>query len=202
MKLGYRLVVGIARGLFWVLGAVRVRGSASVPDKGAVLIVANHRSDCDPPVVQIATPRHVHFMAKSELFEMPSVGWFLRWWQAFPVKRGAPDRGALREAINRLKAGHCVCIFPEGQLSATGLLQEVLPGAMLVARQAGVPMVCLGLQGTNRVMPYGSLVPRPSLHSIRAEFGDRRMVTNDDSNEELALWVEGELKRLTGETLD
>lgn len=193
-------VIDFAWGLFKVLGRIRTHGRERVPQHGGVLILANHTSDCDPVAVQIACPRHVEFMAKSELFEMPSIRGFMRWWGSFPVRRGEPDRGALKHAIDALKAGRCVCIFPEGQLSETGELIPILPGAMLVARRAGCTVICLGLTGTRNVMPYGRVVPQFAWKpGIVATWGDPRVLDGSESNEELAVWTESDLRRLTGQ---
>ena len=91
-KLGVRLMYPVlkllVRLLMLVLGPLRVRGAERVPRSGGLLILANHIADIDPPVVQISCRRRIHFMAKSELFEIPVLRHLIRWFHAFPVKRG------------------------------------------------------------------------------------------------------------------
>ena len=87
-------------------------------------------------------------MAKSELFEMRGLGPVIRWFGAFPVQRGAPDRQALKIAIGLLKRGEAVCIFPEGQIGDYPHLLPLLPGVALVAKASGVPIIPCGLQST------------------------------------------------------
>ena len=99
--------------LLFLLGPVRVRGAYRVPREGGVLILSNHLSDIDPAVVQHACPRAPHYMAKSDLFEVPVLRTLLKVFGSFPVKRGEPDRKALKHAADLLKAGEAVVIFPE-----------------------------------------------------------------------------------------
>lgn len=184
--------------LFLVFGPLRVRGRARVPRFGGVLILPNHISDADPPAVGFAVPRRPLFMAKSELFDIPILGRVIRWFRAFPVKRGAPDRAALRQTIELLHSGECVVMFPEGECSETGELLRILPGATLVIRQSGVPIVCCGIRGTNRILPYGKLLPRPSFGFVRIEFGVARTFGHDAKEAEVSAWIESELLSLTG----
>lgn len=152
-----------------IFGPFRWRGR--VPKQGGLLLLANHTSDLDPVLVQGATNRQVFFMAKDELFQMPVLGKLIRWFQAFPVKRGEPDRGAIRLAVDLIKSGEVVCVFPEGQLSESGELQPILPGVELIARMAGCPVVCVGIKNANRIMPYGMTIPRPALRWVTVTIG-------------------------------
>lgn len=195
-RLAYPFIRAFALTLLALLGPFRVQRKRNLP-AGGVLVVANHISDLDPIAVQGASRRHVFFMAKEELFTMKFVGWVLRWWRAFPVKRGEPDRAALKHAIALLKSGACVCVFPEGRLSPTGELQEILPGAALLARQEGVRVIACGLKRTNRVLPYGKLVPRPALGWVTARWGEPTQFDKQATTEEIVAWIESELKRLT-----
>jgi 1-acyl-sn-glycerol-3-phosphate acyltransferase len=185
--------------VFFILGPVRSHGRERVPASGGVLILANHLADCDPPVVQLACPRPIRFMAKSDLFGIPVLGRFIRWTGAFPVKRGEPDRNALKRAAELLKRGEAVCIFPEGQLSEDGALQELKPGVALVVRMAGTPVVCCSLSNTNRIMPYGTLVPRPSWQTTDVRWGEPRTFSKHDSAEEIMNWAEAQLRSLSAE---
>jgi len=190
------LIRVLTRLLFGFLGPICVRGAYRVPRRGGVLVLANHRADIDPIVVQVACPRRVHFMAKSELFGIPILGGVIRSFGAFPVRRGAPDRASLRVAIELLRAGKVVGVFPEGELTESGELQPILPGAALVARQAAVPVICVGLRNTERVLPYGKLVPRPGWRRIWAVWGEPRSFSTGDSNAAVVEWVEAQLRSL------
>jgi 1-acyl-sn-glycerol-3-phosphate acyltransferase len=183
--------------LMFLLGPLRVSGRRNVPRKGGALILANHLADIDPPILQAACPRPVYFMAKSELFEMRVVGWLIRQFKAFPVKRGEADRDAIKKAAAYIQAGELVCVFPEGQLSETGELQPLKPGVALIVRMAGAPVLCCGLQGTNRMLPYGQTIPRPALRKVTAKWGEPRTFEKDAKAEEILAWAEAELRRLT-----
>jgi 1-acyl-sn-glycerol-3-phosphate acyltransferase len=185
--------------LFWILGPIKSRGSYRVPKSGPVLILSNHISDVDPIVVQVACPRPVHFMAKSELFEMKLLGKMIRWYQAFPVKRGEPDRASMRHAIELLKMGEAVTIFPEGQLSEDGELQELKAGVALIVRQAATQVICCGVRNSNKVMPYGRVVPRLSWSRVYVEWGEVKQFTKESTSEEIIDWATGQLKMLTQE---
>ena len=189
--------------IFFLFGPYRVKGKYRIPRKGGVLILANHVSDTDPVLVQLACSRPIYFMSKSELFDMRVVGPILRMFRAFPVKRGEPDRAALKLAIALLKAGQAVCVFPEGQLSESGELQELKAGVGLIARQAQVPVICVGIRGTNKILPYGSLVPRPALSWVEAIWGEVHSFDSDTEIETIMAWSQGQLRELTRqETLD
>lgn len=181
-----------------LLGPFRWRKEQKWP-KGGLLILSNHLSDTDPVFLYLACGSPMYFMGKKELFSMSVIGPLIKFFGAFPVERGSPDRTAIRYSIDRLKAGHRVGIFPEGQLSETGLLQPVLPGAAMIAKMAGVPIVCCGLINTDRVMPYGKLIPRPSWKWVRANFGEVRKFSDEANHEEIVTWVSSELARLTTE---
>ena len=183
--------------LMVVLGPLRVRGRTKLRVRGPVLILANHLADVDPIAVQLACRRNVYFMAKSELFEMRVLGRFLRWFKAFPVRRGEPDKGALKLAVTYLRGGQAVCLFPEGQLSETGQLQELKAGVGLIVRMAGAPVQCIGLNGTERVMPYGTQIPRPAFRTVHANWGEPRQFDKKATNEEILAWVEAELRALS-----
>jgi 1-acyl-sn-glycerol-3-phosphate acyltransferase len=184
--------------LMLLLGPVVARGKYRVPREGGLLILANHLSDVDPVVVQLGCPRQIRFMGKSELFQMRVLGPILRFVGAFPVKRGEPDRDALKKAMNLIKAGEAVCIYPEGQLSEDGELQELKPGIALIAKMTGAPVICCGLQGSNRVVPYGDLIPRPSFHKIHVAWGEPRTFDKSAESGEIVAWATGQLRELIG----
>ncbi len=152
-------------------GGVRFEGRENVPKTGGILITPNHISDADPPTVAIALPRDCWVMAKEEIFAMPVIGAFSRWLHGFPVKRYTADRAALRRAEDLLKQGEAVIIFPEGKLSPDGKIQPLLPGVLLIAKGANVPIVPTVLIGTDRMIPYGSLIPRPTWRKCIVRFG-------------------------------
>jgi len=191
------LAIALSWVLFTLFGPTRVRGRQNIPRKGGLLILSTHRADVDPILVQIACPRPVYFMAKSELFEIPILGWMIRCFRAFPVKRGEPDRNSIKRAVAYLKAGETVCVFPEGELSESGDMLPLKPGIALIVRMAQADVICVGLTGTAKMMPYGKVLPRPAFSWIEANWGQARAFGSHASSEEILQWADQELRRLT-----
>lgn len=149
----------------------RVTGRKNIPARGAAILAPNHIADCDPPFVGLSVHRPLWFMAKRELFEIPILGKLISFAQAFPVDRDTPDRAALKRAEELLKAGQVVVVFPEGRLSQNGELQPLLPGALMLALRTKVPVIPVGIAGTSCVLPYGEVIPRPTLSPVCVHFG-------------------------------
>jgi acyl-[acyl-carrier-protein]-phospholipid O-acyltransferase / long-chain-fatty-acid--[acyl-carrier-protein] ligase len=120
---------------------VQVRGVEDFPEEGqGVLLVSNHVSYVDVIVLQMACPRMIRFLSFAEFFKRPLLGSILRWFQAIPISpRQAKD--AVIKAAEALQQGDVICIFPEGQLTLTGDLQEFQKGFELIARRAQVPVL-------------------------------------------------------------
>jgi len=196
-----KIGIPIGRIIAWILltllGPFRRRGQYRVPKSGGVLILSNHQADIDPVAVQLACPRNIYFMAKSELFEMKVLGKIIRWFKAFPVKRGEPDRTSIKRAVQLLKGGEAVCVFPEGELSVTGELLPLKSGVALIVRMADVPVICCGINGTRNVLPYGKLLPRPAFKTIRVNWGEVKHFDKKEETETVMSWVENQLRELT-----
>ncbi len=167
----YPLVFVLLRLLMRVLGRLQSSGEENVPAVGGFLLCPNHISDCDPPAIFVSTPRRAWFVGKSELFEIPVLGWFFSHFQGFPIKRDSADREALRRIEALLRAGQPVVLFPEGRLSEDGTLQKLQPGAALLSLRTSVPIVPVGIVNTSRIVPYGKLRPRFSHRPARVAYG-------------------------------
>ena len=120
---------------------LKVYNANYVPRRGGVLIVSNHQSYLDPVLLAVKLHRPLSYMAKSELFENPFLAWLIRNLNAYPVRQGEGDVGAVKETIRRLQEGHALNLYPEGTRSPDGTLQPLLPGVGLIVRRAGVPVV-------------------------------------------------------------
>ncbi len=166
------LMKAVLRGTFAVLGGFRAQGTRNVPRSGAVLICPNHISDADPPAVAVAVPRNAFYMAKHDLFEVPVLGYLMRHFRAFPIKRDSADRAALRKAEELLQNGEAVVIFAEGGGNEEGTLQPLYPGAMLIALKTRVPVVPVALVNTNEVWEYGSPTPKRAGVPVSVTFGE------------------------------
>lgn len=169
--------------LIKLVGGARVEGLEHLPREGPFILVANHCSHADPPLLGWATGhqigRVVHFMAKDEMQRWPVLGWFAARGGVFFVRRGEGDRGAQRTALDLLARGKPIAIFPEGTRSRDGRMGEARPGAALLAIRSGAPVVPVGIAGTHRLFPGGSRLP----HRTRVAFriGPRFMLGNQPS---------------------
>jgi len=162
--LGQGVLGPVLRGYY----RLTVTGTEGFPASGPVVLASNHDSLLDIPLIVIAAPRPVWFMAKRELFASPFGAWFFRVLGGFSVNRGANDMRAVRAALAVLRRGRVLGMYPEGTRSRSFL--PFLPGAAWAALATGAPLVPAGISGTAESMPRGSKVPRPS--RVRVRFGE------------------------------
>jgi 1-acyl-sn-glycerol-3-phosphate acyltransferase len=161
----------ILRGLFGCLGGIRVEALENVPQEGGVIIAGNHRSHMDPVLIGVLISRPLWFIATDELFTVPVLGPMSRYLRAFPIRQDAPDRRALERAERLLRAGAAVALFPEGHESLDGTLRPLQGGAVLLARRAEVPVLPVGIVGTERVVPPTEWRPRHGGGYVTVRFG-------------------------------
>ncbi|HYM71038.1 MAG TPA: lysophospholipid acyltransferase family protein, partial [bacterium] len=152
----YRLSRAIIRVVLRWWFRFRVDGREHEPATGPLIVVSNHRSDLDPLVVGSALRRRVTFMAKQELFRVPVLRWWIAACGAFPVRRGAADRQALRTALKILADGGVLVMFPEGTRAIGRELRPPEPGAALLALRSGAALLPVALTGTDEVLPRGA----------------------------------------------
>lgn len=129
-------------------GWIHAVGTENVPDKGPLLIIGNHLSIGDPPLVATKIKLKAVIMAKEELFEHPWSRFWVKNFGAFPVRRDGIDRQALKEAESWLKKGVSLIMFPEGKRSPDATMQPALPGAALIAARLGIPILPVAITGT------------------------------------------------------
>ncbi len=150
------LVFPVFRGLF----RGSTRGLEHVPSQGPLVVVANHGSHLDPPLLGHALGRPVAFMAKAELFDVPILGAIIRACGAYPVRRGASDREAIRTATAKLEDGWATGVFLDGTRQADGRVNQPLPGAALLAARSGAPLLPVAIINSHRALGSGSSLPR------------------------------------------
>ena len=158
----YSILKPIAVALMKAMFRLEAHGTEHVPKTGPVLLVANHSSLLDPPLVGGMTPRQLTFLAKAELFAIPGFGGLIRRLNARPLRREGADPSALRMAQRVLQEGGALLVFPEGTRGDEGVLREAKPGAALLAIQTGAPVVPVYVSGSGRALPRGRSLPRPA----------------------------------------
>jgi len=166
----YYLSRGLLRALFRILGGLTSIGEGRIPKSGGVILAPNHISFADPPAVGCGMRRQAHYMAKEELFHVPILGTLLWKVGSFPVRRGTPDRRALKRAVELLGEGKVVCVFPEGTRSLDGKLQEPELGIGLIALKSRAPIVPAAVIGTDKLLPPHAKYPR--FHRTRVVYGE------------------------------
>ena len=139
----------------------QVRGKENIPVNGPLLVISNHLSLADPPLLNLVLDRPVRYMAKKQLFRFRVIGNFMRGLGSFPVHRGRPDRKAFRQAEQVLAEDLALVIFPEGTRSRSGGLQHAFPGPALIALRSGAPILPIGITGTERLERGLGLLSRP-----------------------------------------
>ncbi len=145
----------------------RIYGAEKVPKTGPLIIVSNHASDFDPPLLANCVQRPVAFMAKEELFQVPVLKQAITLYGAYPVKRGSPDRSAIRSALASLEQGWAVGVFVTGTRTPDGRVTDPKLGAAMIAAKAKVPILPVSLWGTTDIIQKGSAVPRPAAVTVR-----------------------------------
>jgi 1-acyl-sn-glycerol-3-phosphate acyltransferase len=133
--------------LFSSVYRYEIIGSENVPETGAVLLCSNHISNLDPPILGSSLDRKVSYMAKKELFDIPVVSFLITRFGAFPVKRGAQDKQALRTTLSLLREGKVVGVFPEGTRSKTGKLGKAYQGVGLFALKEEATVIPVAIIG-------------------------------------------------------
>ena len=153
-----RGIVALFCRLFW---RVTVEGREHLPATGAFVLSPVHRSNIDTPLAACVTARRLRFMGKQEMWKVKPIGKLFSALGSFPVNRGAADRDALRRCIEVLESGEPLVLFPEGTRRSGPVVEDLFDGAAYAAIKAGVPIVPVGIGGSEAAMPKGAKLLRP-----------------------------------------
>lgn len=179
-KIFYTVIRALVVGLSVAYTRTRVIGRHNIPRDGAYLLAPVHRSNIDTPLAAAVTHRRLRFMGKDSIWKVKPVGWVISALGAFPVTRGTADREALKRCVAVLESGEPLVLFPEGTRQSGPVVQPLFDGAAYVAVKAGVPIIPVGIGGSEGVMPKGSkmiyprkcvLVVGEAIHAPRDESG-------------------------------
>ncbi|WP_216829269.1 lysophospholipid acyltransferase family protein [Alkalihalobacterium elongatum] len=168
---------GLFRTFFSTTYRVETIGLENIPKEGPVLLCSNHIHNFDPPFLGAYVHRKVHFMAKAELFKVPILGHLVSGVGAFPVKRGAGDKQALKLGLKILKDGEALGLFPEGTRSKDGQLGKGLAGAGFFALRTDAVVIPCAIIGSYKpfsklTVIYGEPLEMESLRVAKASSGE------------------------------
>ncbi len=153
-----RWIVAVGSGIVY---RARVRGRENLPVRGGYVLAPSHRSMMDIPFAALLTKRRLRYMGKQSLFDIPVLGWLFSVLGGFPVQRDGTDRKALRESIAMLQDGEILLVYPEGTRQHGTKIEPLQPGAAYLALRAGVPIVPVGIAGTEEILRgHGAKMPR------------------------------------------
>jgi 1-acyl-sn-glycerol-3-phosphate acyltransferase len=169
----YWIVKGLLTPFLRVFVRVRVEGRDNIPRRGAVILASNHRSFLDSIFIPLVLRRRVTFVAKAEYFDDAKTAWFFRSCGQIPIRRdgGSASERALASATGVLRAGKVFAIYPEGTRTRDGLLHRGHTGVARLAMRCNVPIVPIGLIGTDDVQPVDSRVPK-LFRAVTIRFGE------------------------------
>ena len=160
MPFVYNMSNFMLRGALRLFGDWKVEGKEHVPPIGPLIIVSNHLSNLDPPLLASSIPRRVYFMAKGGLFQNPIASSFFRAYGAEPLKKQGGDVRIINWALKMLDKDSAIGIFPEGTRNPDGMI-EGISGVALIAIRAGAPLLPVGITGSEAVgSPWQVAIPR------------------------------------------
>lgn len=181
MSPSYRILKTFLYTFFKVFYRLEVFGLENIPGEGGFIMAANHASYLDPPVIGAVSTRRVRFMAREGLFKIPIFGTFIKIF-SFPVKRDKPHPSAIKESVRRLRKGELIVMFPEGSRSADGNLLEAKRGLSVLAAMSRTPVVPTFIRGTEKALPVGARLPRPS--KITVVFGSPLAMNKEETEKQ------------------
>jgi 1-acyl-sn-glycerol-3-phosphate acyltransferase len=146
---------------------VRYFGRNNIPLSGPVMLVSNHQSHLDPPLVGCAIPRQPYYMARKTLFTNPVLGRFFASIHAFPIDLGGVGVGGIKECLRLLKSGEMVVIFPEGTRSPTGEIRPFRAGFTALATRTKATIVPAAIEGSFDAWPKNKSYPTPRQVYVR-----------------------------------
>jgi 1-acyl-sn-glycerol-3-phosphate acyltransferase len=180
MRLRYVLVRGAFLFLARPMFALELRGVEHVPSSGAAILVASHRSWLDPALVGAVCRRPVRFLILDRVYAWRAGRWFFRFMRTIPVG-SSPGQAlpAIRAALERLRAGEVIGIFPEGRVFPEERPGAWRQGVALLALKSGAPLVPVAIRGSGLAWPHGRRLPRRA--PVQVDVGPPFTVQADDS---------------------
>jgi len=151
------IVIGICR----LYLRLRIVDAHKIPKTGTFILAPSHRSTLDIPVAAATTRRRMMYMGKDSMWKIKPIGVFLTALGSFPVTRGSADLEALKRCIAVLERGDPLVLFPEGTRRNGRIIEPLFDGAAFIAYKTGVPIIPVGIAGSEEIWPPGTKLPRP-----------------------------------------
>lgn len=201
----FKLLFGIGF-RFPLLCWIVIENRQRVPKSGGLLVIANHISIADPPLLWYALPRFAWWVGRHDIQNIPLVSTIARIGRMIPVKQRQADRKALMDSAAQIEAGNAVVIFPEGEVSPNGKIQPFLPGVSLIVRKTRCRVLPVGLLNAHRIVPHGKLFPRPGFCRLTVRFGEPicfdDVLDAPDASEQIVKRMQDAVAELTGQAID
>ena len=160
-RTSYGLVRGAFLGLAKVYFRLEIHGAEHVPAHGPFVLAPVHRSNLDFILVATVRRPRMRYMGKASIWKSKALGRFVSMLGAFPVHRGTADRESLRTCLEVIENGEPIVMFPEGTRRSGDTVENLFDGPAYVAARAGVPLVPVGIGGSDRAMPVGAKMIKP-----------------------------------------
>lgn len=155
-RASYHTIGPILRGLW----RIHATGVHHIPEQGPAIIASNHLSYTDHYFLPSVVPRQIYFISKAQHFDVPVQRWLFEQWGVIPLKRGDGDREAMARSLQILEQGRLFGIYPEGTRSMDGKLHKGHTGVARLALMSKVPVIPVGMIGTDKVLPKGKHMPK------------------------------------------
>jgi 1-acyl-sn-glycerol-3-phosphate acyltransferase len=160
-RISYAAVRGLIKLAATLLGRVEVVGAEHVPPTGSFILAPVHRSNVDFALTSVVTGRQMRYMGKDSIWKSGLLGRFVSMLGAYPVHRGSADRESLRVTTEVIRGGSPVVVFPEGTRRSGPVVEDLFDGPAYLAARTGVPIVPMGIGGSERMLPKGAKLPKP-----------------------------------------
>jgi 1-acyl-sn-glycerol-3-phosphate acyltransferase len=142
--------------------SLRLQGQRNMPETGPALLIANHQSFLDPPIVGLCARRPLVYVARKTLFRNPYFAYIIRSMNAIPIDQEGLGKEGIRTILDQLKLGKAILIFPEGARTENGAMQPLKPGIHLLIKRAQAPIVPVGIAGAYDAWPIWRKYPIPA----------------------------------------
>ena len=160
-RVAYVLMRGFMLAFTKVFWRATISGTEYIPETGGFIVAPVHRSNIDTFPMIGMTRRRMSFLGKDSLWKTKASAWFFTAMGGYPVHRGTADREALKRCIEVVTRGEGLVLFPEGTRQSGPVVQDLFEGAAYVASKGNVPILPIGIGGSEAAMPKGAKMIRP-----------------------------------------